>query len=170
MKNEYEIRGEHTVIFSTNRKQRREILIDTKDLELVKSVATGWHVHTGKYGYVHVRTQKTEQGKKKSTFLNKLIMNPESGMVVDHINHDTLDNRRINLRVVTPGQNGQNRNGPPSNNSSGYRGVYREGTRWRAQYRHLGIDHYLGTFSTKEEAHEIVREARMRHMPFSGEY
>ena len=35
-------------------------------------------------------------------------MNAEDGMVVDHINHDTADNRRTNLRVVTQSQNMQN--------------------------------------------------------------
>lgn len=36
----------------------------------------------------------------------------EAGMQIDHINRDKLDNRRENLRIVTPSQNLLNRNKP----------------------------------------------------------
>lgn len=50
-------------------------------------------------------------------------MNPSKGMVVDHINHDTLDNRRENLRVVTTSQNQLNRGKGNKGNRTKIQGV-----------------------------------------------
>ncbi len=54
--------------------------------------------------------------------MHKLIMKTPPNMVVDHINRIRHDNRRENLRLVTPKENSQNRP-KPKNNSSFYRGV-----------------------------------------------
>ena len=51
----------------------------------------------------------TAKPHKRIGFLSRLIMNAPFGMVVDHINHDTLDNRRCNMRVCTHSENCRNR-------------------------------------------------------------
>lgn len=67
-----------------------------------------------------------------STPLHRLIMGAKPGQIVDHINRDTRDNRRANLRFVTPSQNMMNRKCP---NKSGYIGVFKN----RNQY-HLSVN------------------------------
>ena len=58
------------------------------------SEKSGWYVR----GKVNGRTES----------LHRMIMAPASGQVVDHINGDTLDNRRCNLRVCTQADNLKN--------------------------------------------------------------
>lgn len=43
--------------------------------------------------------------------LHRFIMEPLPGMVIDHIDGDTLNNRRENLRISTHKENGNNRRG-----------------------------------------------------------
>ena len=68
-------------------------------------------------------------------------------LVVDHINHNPLDNRRCNLRVVTDIQNKQNR----KDNTSGILGVDKYKGKWRSQLQVKGKK-YIKYYNTKEEA------------------
>lgn len=83
---------------------------------------------------------------------------------VDHINGDTLDNRRSNLRLATAMQNSRNRK-INSNNSSGLKGVHwHKGHRkWGAKigvnWKQIG----LGYFDTKEAAYAAYCEAALRY-------
>jgi len=76
------------------------------------------------------------------------------GMHIDHINGDPLDNRRSNLRIVTPSQNGANRNRLNVNNKSGYMGVHKTYQRptWTAKVQ-VGFHSYnAGRYRDPEEA------------------
>lgn len=84
------------------------------------------------------------------------------GYYVDHINQDKLDNRRINLRFVTPQES--SRNMPlKANNTSGYTGVSKTkyGT-YRAYITFDKIRRDLGQYKTIEEAAAARREAENR--------
>lgn len=73
------------------------------------------------------------------------------GMFVDHIDGDTLNCRRGNLRLVTPQQNAAN--AAPRGGKSRHRGVFpaRNG-RWAAQISKAGTRLHLGTFDSEVEA------------------
>jgi len=76
--------------------------------------------------------------------------------MVDHIDHDGLNNRRENLRETNPQLNNANRR-KQEGVTSLYKGVYlhRSGNRrkpWEAQIKISGHSRYLGYFSSQEEA------------------
>lgn len=82
-------------------------------------------------------------------YLHHLIVGkPSKGFHVDHINRDKLDNRRVNLRVVTCNQNYLNSDLRGA--SSGL--VYTPGGRWKARIHYHGKEIHLGVFDTREEA------------------
>lgn len=76
-------------------------IIDDEDAHLA---ARKWHavVSGDGYGYVYVATR---DGGGKRIKLSRAIMNPPAHLVVDHIDHDTMNNRRANLRIVTQREN-----------------------------------------------------------------
>lgn len=79
---------------------------------------------------------------------------------VDHINHNTLDNRRCNLRVASVSQNSMNHR-RYANNTSGFTGVsYNSSLRkWLAHICVGGKQLHLGVFDTAEEASEAYQDA-----------
>ena len=83
--------------------------------------------------------------------MHRVIMNAPKGMMVDHINHNKLDNRKENLRICTNSENQRNR-GVPRNSTSGYKGVHRERNGWRAQVHVGNATVYLGIHPTPELA------------------
>lgn len=89
--------------------------------------------------------------------MHRVLLNPPHGKEVDHINGNTLDNRRDNLRVVTHAINGKNT--PGRGGTSKYRGVSWDKARgqWRAQAKLDFRAKFLGRFDTEEEAVAAVR-------------
>lgn len=81
-------------------------------------------------------------------------------LYVDHINRDKLDNRLCNLRLADCSQNRGN-SGKTKLNSTGYKGVTRSKRdgKWGASIMARGVNHYLGHFSTAEEAHAAYAAA-----------
>lgn len=102
---------------------------------------------------IKVRAYRREKG--KSIYLSRKIMNPPEGLQVDHINRDTLDNRKSNLRICTPAENQWNKT-KYDNNKTGYQGVRldkRDG-RFYAKTQRNNKTIYLGGYKTAEEANE----------------
>lgn len=106
-----------------------------------------WHCLNGKYAARSVWDSKTKS--KKMVLMHTEIMKPKLGKLIDHKNQDGLDNRKENLRLADKATNGMNR-GLPSNNVSGYKGVYwyKGGRKWMVKVDAI----YLGIFSDIKEA------------------
>jgi hypothetical protein len=105
----------------------------------------------------------------RAIYMHREIMKPSSGMVVDHINHNALDNRLSNLRVVTQSQNIMNRR-INRNNKTGLRGVeLRANGRFLARIRVAGKAKHLGVFDTPEEAYSAYCAAADKYFgEFAG--
>lgn len=97
-------------------------------------------------------------------FLHRLIMNCPKDMVVDHINHNPLDNRKSNLRICTVSQNGMNAK-IRNDNTSGVTGVGwdKKYNKWYARIAIKGERILLGYFNTKEEAVKARQEAEIKY-------
>ena len=91
-----------------------------------------------------------KHGVKRRMTLHRFLMDALPGQLVDHINGDGLDNRRSNLRLVSPEQNQRNRR---SRNGRAYKGITRTPSgQWRARIEVEGRSRHLGVFETPEEA------------------
>jgi hypothetical protein len=102
---------------------------------------------------------------KGTVFMHRQIMKTPPGMVVDHINGHSLDNREANMRNCDPQQNAYNK--PPRGRKSRFKGVYPCGDKWEARIKHKGRQYNLGVFPTEIEAAR-ARDAKAREL--EGEY
>lgn len=130
-----------------------------------------WCAQLNIYTKTHYAARKTsrfDDGGSRNAWMHREIMGAPGNLQVDHVNGNTLDNRRCNLRLATISQNGMNKK-MRSDNSSGLKGVYlHRGTgKWAAEVRVMGKKVYLGIHATKELAHQAVTEGRIKH---HGEY
>lgn len=94
-----------------------------------------------------------ERPKRKSIAMHRLIMATPDGMFTDHIDMDTLNNQRINLRNATSSENGMNRKSYKGS-SSAFKGVYWHGQsgKWAAQIVVNKKPVSLGTFDKETDA------------------
>jgi hypothetical protein len=132
-----------------------------------------WYAHKSYKGrfYAARRAREGEEiyPRYKFVYLHRDILLPRRGEIVDHINADTLDNRKANLRICTPSQNLSNR-GKTENNTSGYKGVTWDKRRmkWVAQIVHKNKNHHIGRFDTKDKAASAYNEyAKKYHGEFA---
>lgn len=137
-----------------------EFVIDKSDYDRIKSYRwTGIKNRSGSY-YIGARFRDRE--KQSTILLHRLIMNCPNGMVVDHINHNTLDNRKQNLRVCTRSENNYNRQCSYKSN------IYLDKriNKWIAR---IGVDNqiiYLGSYDTYEEALEAREKAEKQYYKY----
>jgi len=102
--------------------------------------------------------------------LHRFILNNPEGLI-DHINHDPLDNRLSNLRVCSASVNLFNKE-PSKVNKSGIIGVHFDKSRqkWMAYITKDLKRKHLGRFATKEEAIEARRAGELKYFGETLEY
>ncbi len=81
---------------------------------------------------------------------------------IDHIDGNRDNNRIENLRDVTKVLNMQNQRKPQRSNTSGFLGVswQKSRSRWEARIAAFGVQHFLGTYKTAEEANTAYLVAK----------
>ena len=129
-------------------KDGSSIILDEDDYNALSEfkISAPYKRQGGKrYAVIHLWNEA--QGRYRLHRLQRLLMNCPRGKDVDHINRDTLDYRRLNLRVCTSQQNAMNK-GKYRNNRSGLKGVYWYESRceWRSYIKVPGRTIALGRF------------------------
>jgi hypothetical protein len=101
----------------------------------------------------------------KMISLHREIMNAPAGLLVDHFNGNTFDNRRANLRLATHAQNTHNRQKTKIKTSSKFIGVCFDKSRgkWTAHIAYENKHLNLGRFKDEVEAAKVYDEAAKKY-------
>ena len=144
-------------------------IIDLEDLQRVLDFPYTWFA---KYDpdidnfYAVASQYHKELGRARPTYLHQFIMGA-NGKFVDHENHNTLDDRKLNLRVTEDTRNAQNRKSKNKNNKSGYRNVSwsKSERKWIVQLQINKKNTVLGKFSYDEleRAGKFAKEMRQKY-------
>lgn len=135
-------------------------LVDDEDYDYLNQFK--WNAQKQRSGnYYASRSIYLGKMKRKSLRMHRLIMKPERGMTVDHIDHNGLNNQKSNLRNCSFADNVRNRS---CRSKTGYIGVYiykskRSKTiKYLAKIEYNNRAYYLGLYKTAKEA-AIVRDS-----------
>lgn len=155
--NQYKIVEDKVIIFVNSKGITYEYLVDKKVYFENKDIySTRWSVSS--YGYLEACITIGQKHKKK--YLHKIIMPSKKGLVVDHINGNTRDNRLSNLRYLTHIQNIRNqriKNPIGINNARILHGkIY---LRFKLNNREIS----LGRFNSLEKAKEARIKAEEKY-------
>lgn len=170
MKNRHKVIGSKLIILALHKGQRFEIVLDAYHLPKLKGFR--FNVRPNKDGgTLYVFGSRTVRMNgfvyREEAYLHRLLMGSPVGLVVDHINGNTLDNTDENLRVVTHAQNAQNRTAAATS-STGIRNVYALPTgKFLVQVGHEGKAVYFGTYDTAFEAAQVAADARKKLHTFA---
>ena len=123
------------------------------------------HCYAGKtagtYGKKGYRVIKLNQKRYPAHRLAWLYVYGEwPTMEIDHINRIKDDNRICNLRDVSSSENKHNCVDALKNNTTGFRGVKHKGSHYEAWIKSGGVQRYLGTFKTPEDASAAYIKAK----------
>lgn len=136
------------------------IIMDDDCADMLRSAVIKRDTRSGRVRVVHVHYVCGTTLKFNTP---RVIMNAPYGMVVDHINHNTLDNRRSNLRVCTGFQNARNNLGRKIKKKCIFKGVawankrkYKPNSNhvkdWRAYTRINGKRVWFGYYESEQKA------------------
>ena len=138
-------------------------LVDDEDYQWL--MRWKWHALSSGPRIYAVRNRnlgrRIRKGDKQTTIMmHRIITKAPTGTQVDHTNHNTLDNRKTNLRVVTVQQNQANRR---PKHGRRFKCVAPKRNRFRAYIVLNGKYHTLGSHDTAAEAARAYDRAALKH-------
>jgi hypothetical protein len=134
-------------------------IVDADDYERLAKYK--WHVCDNGYSSYAFRWSRERE---KRVWMHREVIDIPEGLVCDHIDHNSLDNRKANLRPATVSQNNCNSR-RKSQTTSRYRGVSRDAmsNRYRARIKLNGRRTHLGMFDDQEQAARVYDAAAKKY-------
>lgn len=157
--NEYKDCGEYCEMFVNSRKHGTvKFKLDHDDVEKCKRFT--WHVTYVRSMDNFYADTKWTKPKISRVSMHRYIMGNPEGYMIDHINMDSTDNRKSNLRITDNSGNRANILKPNKNNKLGVQNVhYRKG----AFVVSMNCK-YIGRYQTLEEAEAVANSLRKEAM------
>lgn len=135
--------------------QGKVALVDAADFDFLSQWP--WHAFKNPNGqfYACRNSDFSADGKRKHIFMHRVLADTPEGFDTDHINGDSLDNRRCNLRVASRSQNMWNR-APNRRGTSRHKGVswHKQHRKWCANIQVNKRRIFIGLFRSETEAAE----------------
>lgn len=158
--NDYDLTGVFGVGYIDN--SDIEFYFDLEDFDKIKDFC--WNVDSE--GYIY--TTDNVNGTIKYIRMHRYLLDTAEGMITDHINRCRIDNRKSNLREVTPRENAINIT-RRKDNKSGYTGVHfhERDQLWIATINIEGCQVEIIRTHSKSEAVSARLDAEFKHY---GEY
>lgn len=128
--------------------QNKITLVDDEDYEYLSQWK--WNAFKTKNGFYAARCIWVNK-KPKNIYMHRLIMNTEKGLMCDHIDHDTLNNQKSNLRNCTRQQNQLNKN-LYCHSKNKYKGMTYHTGAYTVSVNYQNKRYYLGRFKDEIEA------------------
>lgn len=173
MRNQYRIEGD-TVFIRLDRRDGSfvETMISIDDFSKADSLRGKWCIswHGNGWGDKTV-AYPYRNGKKTCIQLSRFLLDASTGIEVDHINHNTLDNRRCNLRLATRGQNEQNKHGVRSCSKTGVKnvGFSKKMNKYQVTITLNGKKIHLGFFDDIRDAEKAAIDGRRKYFTHAKE-
>lgn len=128
-------------------------IVDEEDFQVVSKISWQARKRRDGKGFYAVSSNGVR--------MHRLLLGAESGVIVDHIDGNGLNNARSNIRVGTQSQNCVNRKTTPGKH---LRGTRPKKGKWQAYIKYKGKQRSLGYFQTEDLAHlAYLKEARKLH-------
>lgn len=146
------------IIIKTRKQGIKKVKIDIEDIEKIKDFTWCWIDSGTNRNAVYIQSTSCNIYGKRIK-LHRLIMSCPEDKVIDHINRDTLDNRKDNLRICTQADNIRNRT-TFKNNTSGCTGVTweKDAKRWRVRINIDNKEYNLGYYKDYNKAVNVRKQ------------
>jgi hypothetical protein len=134
--------------------QGKVALVDDEDFERINQHK--WYLRKFK-GRLYAERDTRPKRQKIKMHREVLRLKYGEDKIIDHRNHNGLDNRRCNLRICTNAENTHNQRAQTRQKTSKYKGVHwnKKDHRWHAQIKYNNKIYHLGTFIYEVDAAKI---------------